>query len=911
MTDAGAGLTPEPRLVQEQLQREKAQRDMALGKRIEALKAGRFGPIVKRWVNASIEPTARRLREAAKAYIAKDYPKFASILDAPSFQLGVEANAYLQGDTSLETIMRWLCRGGSPGRSDKDATYADDLVLAGMGAIILLLAQRQTKDGPRVMLTTALSNAATAMRECALGQWITLAQGADTLAHIRDKKEDHAGWRQRRRMNRVAGMMMAQVQPILEAAERGEIDLSMSGTRAVLQVHLPWDQSQQRQVTVFKRALTAEEWLMLRCIWKEPQSAHDPQADLWFTLALMVVCCAQFELGWFDLAREKQGKGLKRKAHVLMLSGDAQRALALDADRWLQAGFVNRPMLVPPKDWGYLSVKLPLVTGGMGPMGMRTEMEGTAHFDIAQRVMASTKWEVNKDILSLVSDKDGPQYAFALKACDGNELLCDTIISAYKQEAGAPFYIPIYADFRGRLYPRTTWVTYQGNDLQKALLRFVYKDHPPEITTKINRAWVLHMRARWGNGVEKRPLEFFDNIASRDWKDAEEPLQYLAGLLDCAWNQLPLQMDGTCNGLQHLAALFRDEQAAPYVNLTRSTYEDAPGDIYGRVAEALNEKIILRCTFQGRHLGGAKMAGRLNRTNVPIDRKLCKKPVMVLPYGGTLASIEEAVLERVAETTLDPSVWLECKCLSTRTGLLVEDTAATEGGYMAFKDRPLKEHPLFRRDMHDLAVLLWETIRETIPSAMAAMDFFKAIAGKVGSDVLEWNLRDMRSSKSCPLPPDLWVVHAYPKSAAQSLRLKGLHFSGEIRGLQMRKGRDEVDPHKHQTGIVANFIHSLDANHLVRTMALLPPETSFGVIHDCYLCRPSDYENVYWAARNAFKELYLQDPLAQPTRLTSLKTGLIREYDSWYTLAKELGVPVPKKGCYDPAEVTQSVWFFS
>jgi len=50
-------------------------------------------------------------------------------------------------------------------------------------------------------------------------------------------------------------------------------------------------------------------------------------------------------------------------------------------------------------------------------------------------------------------------------------------------------------------------------------------------------------------------------------------------------SHLPIHQDGSCNGLQHYAALGRDQVGAESVNLAPA---DRPGDVYATVAALVN-----------------------------------------------------------------------------------------------------------------------------------------------------------------------------------------------------------------------------------------------------------------------------------------------------------------------------------
>lgn len=54
-------------------------------------------------------------------------------------------------------------------------------------------------------------------------------------------------------------------------------------------------------------------------------------------------------------------------------------------------------------------------------------------------------------------------------------------------------------------------------------------------------------------------------------------------------SNLPVHQDGTCNGLQHYAALGGDDRGAKQVNLDVT---DRPSDVYTYVANMVEEQIL-------------------------------------------------------------------------------------------------------------------------------------------------------------------------------------------------------------------------------------------------------------------------------------------------------------------------------
>ena len=64
--------------------------------------------------------------------------------------------------------------------------------------------------------------------------------------------------------------------------------------------------------------------------------------------------------------------------------------------------------------------------------------------------------------------------------------------------------------------------------------------------------------------------------------ESGDPVSFRSGL--------PIHMDGSCNGLQHYAALARDEEGAKQVNLIRASQ---PQDVYTGVCERVVKHVAL------------------------------------------------------------------------------------------------------------------------------------------------------------------------------------------------------------------------------------------------------------------------------------------------------------------------------
>jgi DNA-directed RNA polymerase len=145
------------------------------------------------------------------------------------------------------------------------------------------------------------------------------------------------------------------------------------------------------------------------------------------------------------------------------------------------------------------------------------------------------------------------------------------------------FYYPHNVDFRGRAYPMHPHLNHLGSDMCRGLLEFA-KGRPLGST---GLYWLkIHLANLCGGPVGKMSFErrvaytdnhmdkIFDSAERplsglRWWLLAEDPFQCLAACMDIRdailsgdpstyVSYLPVHQDGSCNGLQHYAALGRD-----------------------------------------------------------------------------------------------------------------------------------------------------------------------------------------------------------------------------------------------------------------------------------------------------------------------------------------------------------------
>lgn len=410
------------------------------------------------------------------------------------------------------------------------------------------------------------------------------------------------------------------------------------------------------------------------------------------------------------------------------------------------------------------------------------------------------------------------------------------------------FWYVWYADFRGRLYTATAGFSPQGPDLAKGLLKFS-KGKP---LGKRGFYWLkVHGANRYGYDkasyderaawVDARTEEFIraanDPLSYRDtWANADKPYQFLAFLFEYAEalglekvgvpieryvSYLPIGLDGSCNGLQNFSAMLRDPIGGAATNLVPG---DAPADIYAQVALVTERKVKEWLIHANNPLASITDGDRSEALifaakwlQFGIDRKLCKRPVMTLPYGATRQSCTQYLFQTILEKNKEHF-----------------------GAGMNFKAAVW------------LTPLVWAAIGEVVVAATEAMSWLQKCATAM-------NRIDQ---------PIKWTTADGFVAWQHSREIETVKIETQLAGrFQVRVGHhtDKIDKHAQRNGMSPNFVHSCDATHLRMTVLNMEKRgvTDLALIHDDYGTHAADTDTLHRVIRETFVELYGQnDPLS-------------------------------------------------
>lgn len=453
-------------------------------------------------------------------------------------------------------------------------------------------------------------------------------------------------------------------------------------------------------------------------------------------------------------------------------------------------------------------------------------------------------------------------------------------------DTAEPFYFAYNADTRGRLYPIFQWLSPQGEDLSRALLEFAHGKAITEagaeylaihgsqqvrfetilrdLGVKEERPPTLEERRRWVKMHETDILQYAeDPLTHMGWTDTKSPYLFLAFCF--AWADylqhgaavichLPVHVDGVCNGLQHIAALTGDPKLAAATNLQPGP----PQDIYLHVKQlafALLEQTAVEDPY-----AAFALEYKL------IDRDLAKTVVMIIPYGAGDSGTAKSVRKR-----------LRGRMFPNKRSF--EETTPIGKAFIAFLHKHFPESMIEVKEkdgrriqplaihLTKLALCITNAFTKQLADQFPAIAVFKQELVSSASAVFSSGQPMLWQSPSgLPVMQNCFkvsntVVDCRISSAAFGTldlsRKKHTEFHKRIKFTAQRIS-NEVEERDQHSGILPNFIHSLDSAHLIATVKLAASLgiTDFSVIHDSYGTHAADMPVLAACIRESFVTLY-------------------------------------------------------
>jgi DNA-directed RNA polymerase, mitochondrial len=485
---------------------------------------------------------------------------------------------------------------------------------------------------------------------------------------------------------------------------------------------------------------------------------------------------------------------------------------------------------------------------------------------------------------------------------------------------GAPFYVPLSCDKRGRVFGIPHF-NFQREDHVRGLflfdrgLRLGDNLGALQIHTatcggaicgggKIDKQSFL-ARAFWAT-ARRDLIERTARLETLEWLDADKPFQFLAACLEltAAWKNgpdyvthLPITFDCSCSGLQHLCAMMRSEEGEQ-VNL-RWKWDHVPFvDDQGNDQGCTDEQAQQILAGIHRELVMHILCG------IPLNEQADLSPddQVGQAVAGLLLPPEDiyAVVARKVEALVKDDT--ELRDIVEQRGITI-DRKLVKQPVMTFC-YGVTEHGVIDQIKEELAErgqrLEWELLKRlcdhvwgavvgTVRKAEEARKFLQLLARVLAdkNEVLQWTT-----------PTGFPWANRYhvSKTEVVSLILTGHRVQWSVADGHERKVRKK----KAVDSVVANVVHALDVSHMLRTVNACVEAgiNDLVTVHDSFGCLAPQAHQFNRIVREEFERMYKEcDPLRELRDRALCKLG---------PLAPQLLDPVPERGSLDLSEISKS-----
>lgn len=436
------------------------------------------------------------------------------------------------------------------------------------------------------------------------------------------------------------------------------------------------------------------------------------------------------------------------------------------------------------------------------------------------------------------------------------------------------FYFPHNMDFRTRIYPIPTDLTPQSSDFSKGLLRFARptplgKDGFFWLGVMVATHWGEDKLSMDGRHMFVRKAQFIadmekwveDPYNNRGWLSADKPFQFLAAAHEFVMarrmknpaefmSHMPGNLDGSCNGAQHLSIMAGDMMGATATNCRAG--EDR-NDLYMEVADRV-WAIVQKDAAKGNPVA-LEWVPKIQEPSA--RRKVVKRSVMTVPYGVTEFGVAEFMI----------------------------------------KDGHVK----------DDAENQWDSARYMRDLIMASIDETLSNGRNLQLWFMECARRCAEAGKSMvwETPAGSKVTQAYRNLIQKRVRSFDTRFyiyeepdvDEDEEGFYQRIGMNE---RKMMTAAPPNVVHSCDASHLQITTCRMYDAgiRDFSMIHDSFGCPMAYVGLMRDILRQSIVDMYSEDYLQKFKESVEFHSGV------------EMPEP-PSKGNFDLHEILESEFFFS
>lgn len=481
---------------------------------------------------------------------------------------------------------------------------------------------------------------------------------------------------------------------------------------------------------------------------------------------------------------------------------------------------------------------------------------------------------------------------------------------ALAQEYGEDtFYFVTTLDWRGRYYPTTYfYLSPQGPDFGKALIEF----EEGKVISESGKKWFfihgantfgmdklsLEDRVKWVEENEELILSTAkDPFYDRRWEDASEPFQFLAFAIEYdAWkddpenfiSHLPIQVDATQSGLQILSLLMRDEVGSKQTNLTNN---DKPEDLYQTVADEAT-----RLLLNDAQISPKELEQKVQKLELKFEKKFAGKNKDTEAYKRAERELQSKSAQ-IRRTTELCNLWLDLgidRKMVKRVVMTKVYNASNHSATDYLKQAALEKGlDIPKKHLYTSSSFLnsyvQKAMKNIIKGGFEVMDYL----GQIASAACEAKI-----SLRWTTPVGLPILQDYKKRESRKVKTK---IDGSIKVRSISEETDETNDRKMKQAFAPNFVHSLDAAVLTKTVNSMKG-SSFFMVHDSFGTHAADVEDMLNCIRQSYVEIFSKDLLQE----------LKEEIQKYLPEQYENAIPdTPEYGNFDLDTIHKSNYMFS
>ena len=578
----------------------------------------------------------------------------------------------------------------------------------------------------------------------------------------------------------------------------------------------------------------------------------------------------------------------------------------------------------------------------------------------AANKLQSTGWRINRRILKSlqrnkelftsdtpIEDNDAKEMKRRSKAVEWAFI----VTKAEKLASKDVFYQDVECDYRGRIYYSESFLSFQGSDLARGMLKFAHgKPMTDEglywlavhTASSFNMSYEIDEIPNWVTTDYKSMLEqegldnlSVDKMTLNDrvqWtneymseiveagktgefsEDAEKSVAFLSCCIEwydyslasqdnrIFFTHLPIPIDGSNNGWQHLGAISKDVHTGELVGLIpieiqKDFYVQTAKELINQINDERLSNILSSMPMKSIRKGISKR-GSMTRAYSAGASKIadnmffdCKAEEYHTAYNITQDDCNKFA------KTLVSAIDVVCPGPLQTMGYFQELAAFEIGKYSKYgpdgepAGRVYKEIVKEQKELYIKKDKTDEELEELNDLTVAIRSYENRLVYGNGSVALTWDT-----------PSGFPVNYTCFNTSTRKCR-------GTISGYKTEAGKAKTINHVARVptttpdirgfmcGVSPNFVHSLDASHMM--LVIDDWHGDFGAVHDSFSAHACDIEQLLALTKSKFIEMYNVDNFYDyiEDQLITDKTGL--------------EVAQPELGNLNIKEIEDSDYFFA